>query len=587
MLVLTTERVLRRCSSGTGLVVISFAPISSRQQISCFLLPMLLGVTSSFCNQLPPFTMPKLLIPAGHRRRRNFKLTPKASSPSPAKEAVEMEEQKASNDKASAIPRALAIDTRCPVQATDMVDRLCTSVFKSLLCSPLYPIPLLVSTTPKEGGGFGMTVTSDDLDTQPAPLSAEQGLSTKVTWKLWHRMGTHMHSTSLHNTTLTVHTVQALLDTPTPPQMITLLTTDLVAPTDLEEELPDNVEVLVIRLREEPAESPFRVLTPPQILQLPRQWAAPTLHRVELALPELDDGTQCTLSLDACYPIVVQDAPPLVLNLEWKVHQTLALDLVNASWIYGVPVLLQAALQEDPSDYQATRGLVAAFFQYLQQHQVALELRDEHANSYLIMTQETERPVSGILVRYATSARVCTEAAGVGSPDPESVAYMEQALSGLDHSGEMTDKNTEDKSLSVVPDSPKLQSPQPSPKPSPVSFYMSPESPFTLPARESPMVFSQAASDVPSSGCKIAPDSQSLHSNTREDHITAPMESTDPATQPVVESPMGKIENDQPVVDSPMVFSLPPEPILPRKGDDDMDDEIASFLTASSSDDSL
>jgi hypothetical protein len=219
-------------------------------------------------------------------------------------------------------------------------------------------------------------------------------------------------------------------------------------------------------------------------------------QNVQLNLPDTMDGTQCSVFLDVTYKILpfALDRPVATkgffLDLiflsgsQLDIVQLVPLACIDAALLFGVPMSVRAALQEDIQQYQEMLVLVRSLFKYLQEKQVAMLLcikeeppyltssddsdgnhkNDKHAEkqvggifhnaekrgqTFLLMAEEVPlngnnvSPLTGVLFRYASADELLLEAEKPfcskmdASSVPEDVAkqyeaYVENALDVLD-----------------------------------------------------------------------------------------------------------------------------------------------------------
>ena len=114
--------------------------------------------------------------------------------------------------------------------------------------------------------------------------------------------------------------------------------------------------------------------------------------KLQFELPETIDGTMCSISLDLQYTILpdrldssstmklVQDMQ-LLSSLSAnsvEVLQTVPLQSVDSSLIYGVPMYARPGLEHDLFQYNQMKILVRQLLKYLSENDVALVLRIRH-----------------------------------------------------------------------------------------------------------------------------------------------------------------------------------------------------------------
>jgi hypothetical protein len=172
------------------------------------------------------------------------------------------------------------------------------------------------------------------------------------------------------------------------------------------------------------------------------------LRRIDL--PVSGDGTHCSISLEASYemfPFTVHSYHGKFLSsdlddlslMHLEVVQSIPLPMIDASLLFGIPLVVRAGLETDYAQFQEMKMLVRSFFTVLQKQERAILLRgtsqcrwDKHTNTkyskenlhdgfsyppeqyFLLMPQETPTnminaeigsagPNSGLLFRIAHS----------------------------------------------------------------------------------------------------------------------------------------------------------------------------------------
>ena len=114
--------------------------------------------------------------------------------------------------------------------------------------------------------------------------------------------------------------------------------------------------------------------------------------KLQFELPETIDGTMCSISLDLQYTILPDrlDSPStmkLVQDMQLlssltansvEVLQTVPLQSVDSSLIYGVPMYARPGLEHDLFQYNQMKILVRQLLKYLSENDVALVLRIRH-----------------------------------------------------------------------------------------------------------------------------------------------------------------------------------------------------------------
>lgn len=111
--------------------------------------------------------------------------------------------------------------------------------------------------------------------------------------------------------------------------------------------------------------------------------------KLKFELPETIDGTMCSISLDLQYTVLPdsldsRSTMDLVHNMQMltsvtassvEVLQTIPLQSVDSSLIYGVPMYARPGLEYDLFQYNQMKILVRQLFKYLSGNDVALVLR--------------------------------------------------------------------------------------------------------------------------------------------------------------------------------------------------------------------
>lgn len=209
---------------------------------------------------------------------------------------------------------------------------------------------------------------------------------------------------------------------------------------------------------------------------LSRQWVRESLlgrsmrGNLELELPETVDGTQCAVSLDVSYqvfPCMVDSSETIKLATDlkllsaskMKLVQLVPLDSIDASLLFGIPMLVRTQLASDLDQFEVMQVLTRSLFSVLAERQSAMLLCPEdkitgngeesglfHSaeQTFVLMAKESSKtssgaPNSGLLYRYAHADQLLAEAVSPTSQvllDEETQQqysnYVEQALECLE-----------------------------------------------------------------------------------------------------------------------------------------------------------
>jgi len=216
---------------------------------------------------------------------------------------------------------------------------------------------------------------------------------------------------------------------------------------------------------------------------LSRQWIRTILdnqhigdHRLQLQLPELEDGTQCSVALEVEYhtlpfPVRSSETQRLMTDLsvltksKVQISRIIPFSSLDASLLYGVPMRVKAALEGNVFQSQEMAVLVRSLFQYLVDRQVVLLLTTEKGkvdyrqsqplfplSAFVLMAQHSSETSShtGLLFRFALHDQLLAEASETsGAPTLDEVDqfqyddYIERAMESfepapfnpLDHQG--------------------------------------------------------------------------------------------------------------------------------------------------------
>lgn len=180
---------------------------------------------------------------------------------------------------------------------------------------------------------------------------------------------------------------------------------------------------------------------------LSRQWVRDALlgqslrGSLELELPETVDGTQCSVSLDVSYQVFPfaaysNESKRLLVDLQllseskMEIIQLLPLDSIDASLLFGIPMLVRAELAQDFDHFEVMQVLTRSLFSFLAERECAMLLRrtgemttsgvesgifHSTEQTFVLMAKElpktvTGAPNSGLLYRYAHADQVLAEA---------------------------------------------------------------------------------------------------------------------------------------------------------------------------------
>jgi hypothetical protein len=210
--------------------------------------------------------------------------------------------------------------------------------------------------------------------------------------------------------------------------------------------------------------------------KLSRAWirdslAMQRLHsRVRFDMPEILDGTQCSVNLDVCYqnfPFSINspEAKMLISDLEYisslhfRVVQLVPISSIDASMLFGIPLKAVSGLDQgnDQVAYEQMQSLVKCLFSLLKERDLAILLHasvrsstvDLLLNNYcgsehmfILLPQESLlhlSPSSGLLCRIAHVDELLIEStppaqANIGNGDvleSQYTNYIEAALGKL------------------------------------------------------------------------------------------------------------------------------------------------------------
>lgn len=196
--------------------------------------------------------------------------------------------------------------------------------------------------------------------------------------------------------------------------------------------------------------------------------------RLQVDLPELLDGSQCSISLEATYKMLPCPIDSAQSKLFWndlqlleqsklKVVQVVPLASVDACLLFGLPISVRTGLETNLFQFQEMEILTRSVFRLLQQREVALLIQvsscaapanqdcgasyifHKQEQTFLLMAQElpkthTMPPDSGLLYRYAHANDLWEEFTQIQPLpllDPEMKqqygAYVESALDLLEN----------------------------------------------------------------------------------------------------------------------------------------------------------
>lgn len=194
--------------------------------------------------------------------------------------------------------------------------------------------------------------------------------------------------------------------------------------------------------------------------------------RLQLELPELLDGTQCSVTFDATYQTLpfaanAQETSGLWNDLQHlsqsklQVTQIIPFASVDARLLYGVPITVCPGLEDNIGRSQEMELLVRSLFRVLRDRGIALLLTCEDdsksmadtglflgspsANGFLLMAQELHKsdehmpPHTGLIFLYARADQLLQETTSCGeSPlvdtemESQYANYIEQAMDYLE-----------------------------------------------------------------------------------------------------------------------------------------------------------
>jgi hypothetical protein len=215
---------------------------------------------------------------------------------------------------------------------------------------------------------------------------------------------------------------------------------------------------------------------------LSRRWvnkALPTLQRpgkLTFNLPEGTDGTQCSVAFDASYQLlpfsITSTQTSMMLSdladlskLNLQVAQLVPIASLDASLLFGIPMLLRARFEKDVDQFQQMNILVRSLFRWLQDREQAILLRAPSGKNsicheakkglfasatehlFVLMAQEVPSagqlsPSTGLLYRIAhADHRLATDVStdpdfGKSTIQQETASmyaeYIEAALNGVE-----------------------------------------------------------------------------------------------------------------------------------------------------------
>lgn len=177
---------------------------------------------------------------------------------------------------------------------------------------------------------------------------------------------------------------------------------------------------------------------------LARQWAqqqyVTNSSCLQLTLPETFNGTQCSLSLAVTPQLQPARGKEDYSNFDnastMECVQTVPFAMVDASLVYGIPMVVTASLQDDWEEYQRMQALVQGLLANLDKRNVGLVVKID-CQPWLLLPRDDPRARSGILVRYATAEMLLHSddvpfSSGAEATDPEVAEYVDQALDCLE-----------------------------------------------------------------------------------------------------------------------------------------------------------
>jgi hypothetical protein len=206
---------------------------------------------------------------------------------------------------------------------------------------------------------------------------------------------------------------------------------------------------------------------------LARQWTRDTLastgnndkNRIKIELPETTQGIGCTISLDMAYqilpfPILSAHCKKMMFDLqllaacEVKLLQLVPMASLDASMLFGIPIQVQAALEQDYDSFVEMKNLVQSLLYILAARDSAMLLQCTNENKtpsepseglfhsenqvLVLMPQELPDsmqgfPTTGLLYRYAQQHQVLGESSSPGvKVDFDTRKFVEDAVDVLE-----------------------------------------------------------------------------------------------------------------------------------------------------------
>ena len=149
-------------------------------------------------------------------------------------------------------------------------------------------------------------------------------------------------------------------------------------------------------------------------------------HQIRLAcrlraidLPPSIDGTQCSLSLEASYQIfpfasgsplaqLLSKDMDLLSNMDFKVVKLIPLLCIDASLLFGIPMVVRAGLESDYEQFHEMKVLVRSLFQCLQVREQALLLCGSLRGNARTSSKVVDRPAGDGLFQ-SPALNACTQ----------------------------------------------------------------------------------------------------------------------------------------------------------------------------------
>ena len=208
--------------------------------------------------------------------------------------------------------------------------------------------------------------------------------------------------------------------------------------------------------------------------KLLRQWLRKFIggSHVEFDLPETMDGSVCSIALDLEYKLLPHsllssevkqmkdDAKLLATMNKFEVVKTIPVQSIDASLIFGIPMIAKAGCECDEIRYFEMRKVVRQLWRWLSVNDVAILLRGKmlidntgyffHHYFLLITDSPVEnvgcegifpKTINGVFFRYAigeqllcdNTIEVKAEVEGIDESDEQYFEYIEKSMEYIEH----------------------------------------------------------------------------------------------------------------------------------------------------------